>query len=79
MMVDIPLVRRGEDEYLLPDRETGEPRHTVFNVYAEMLVQVMRDFASLPDPRTLTLGEIAFLYESLRRELRDATAPKKTV
>ncbi len=50
--------------------------HTLFNVYGEMLLQVMRDYSSLPDPRTLTMAEIRFLYDGLRRELRRHTLPR---
>src|SRR5690606_326939 len=34
------LVRRGEDERIPRDRETGEARHTLINVYSEMLLQI---------------------------------------
>lgn len=37
--------------------------------YREMLLQCARDYAGLPDARTLTLGEIVFFYEGLRPEL----------
>lgn len=37
--------------------------------YREMLLQCARDYAGLPDPRTLTIGEIVFFYEGLRPEL----------
>jgi len=45
-------------------------------VYTEMLLQVCRDYAGLPDPRSLTLSEIRFFYNGLRRELREHTKPK---
>jgi hypothetical protein len=44
--------------------------HTVQVVYSEMLLQICRDYQALPDPRTLTLGEILFFYRPLRRELK---------
>lgn len=40
-----------------------------------MLVQVCRQYSSLPDPRTLTLTEIRFFYEGLRKSLQRDTAP----
>lgn len=45
-------------------------------VYTEMFLQISRDYASLPDPRSLTMTEIRFYYEGLRPELRRHTAPK---
>ena len=47
------------------------------NVYGEMLRQVCRDYAGLPDPRTLTNTEIRWFYEGLRGELRAHTKPRK--
>lgn len=44
--------------------------HTLVPVYSEMLLQICRDYPALPDPRTLTLGEIRYFYEPLRRELK---------
>lgn len=41
-----------------------------------MLLQISRDYPSLPDPRTLTLTEIRFFYEGLRAELKKHTRPK---
>jgi hypothetical protein len=38
-----------------------------------MLLQVSRDYAGLPDPRTLTFTETRFFYEALRPELRRYT------
>lgn len=43
--------------------------------YKEMLLQVARDYAGLPDARTLTVGEIVFFYEGLRPELKKHTRP----
>lgn len=34
-----------------------------------MLLQCARDYAGLPDARTLTIPEIVFFYEGLRAEL----------
>ena len=42
-------------------------------VYSEMLLQICRDYATLPDPRTLRLYEIRFYYAGLRAELRRFT------
>ena len=76
MRVATPLVRGGADAWLPNDRD-GAITHTLFNVYGEMLLQVMRDYSTLPDPRTLTMAEIRFLYHGLRRELRRHTVPRK--
>lgn len=73
--VRTPLVRHGMDARLR-DPKTGRSAHTLFPVYREMLLQVCRDYSSLPDPRTLTLGEIRFYYEGLRPELREYTKPR---
>lgn len=43
--------------------------------YSEMLLQVARDYPGLPDPRTLTITEILFFYNGLRRELKNHTRP----
>lgn len=50
--------------------------HTVHAVYGEMLLQICRDYPGLPDPRTLSMSEIRFFYDGLRKELREATKPK---
>lgn len=61
---------------MLPiDREHGFI-HTAEVVYTEMLLQICRHYAGLPDPRSLTTDEILFFYEGLRPELKRATAPK---
>ena len=44
-------------------------------VYKEMFLQVCRLYASLPDPRGLTMREIAFFYEGCRAELHSITKP----
>lgn len=44
--------------------------------YRAMLLQIARDYAGLPDPRTLTVAEILFFYEGLRPELRKYTRRK---
>lgn len=75
-MIATPLVRHGADEKLPRDRETGEPRHTLVPVYSEMLLQICRDYAGLPDARTLTMTQIRFFYEGLRPELKKHTGPK---
>lgn len=45
-----------------------------------MLLQCARDYAGLPDARTLTIPEIVFFYEGLRPELIKHTrvAPEPT-
>ncbi len=37
-------------------------------------LQIQRDYASLPDPRTLTISEILFYYEGLKEELIKRTS-----
>lgn len=49
---------------------------TAKSTYREMLLQCARDYAGLPDARTLTLSEIVFFYEGLRPELRKHTRGK---
>jgi len=56
-------VRNGADARLPTAKAT----------YREMLLQCARDYAGLPDARTLTIGEIVFFYEGLRPELRKHT------
>lgn len=46
------------------------------NVYREMLLQICRDYHSLPDPRSLSLAEIRFFYEGLRPELIKISKPR---
>lgn len=41
--------------------------------YSEMLLQIARDYAGLPDARTLTVPEIVFFYEGVRPELTKYT------
>jgi len=41
-----------------------------------MLLQICRDYPGLPDPRTLTMGQVRFFYEGLRSELREHTKPR---
>lgn len=41
--------------------------------YREMLRQIARDYAGLPDARTLSIAEIVFFYEGLRPELKKYT------
>jgi hypothetical protein len=74
-------VRRGEDAFLpkleqTPLRE-ATAGHKLMPVYREMLLQICRDYAGLPDPRTLNMSEIRFFYEGVRGEIREATKPRK--
>lgn len=48
---------------------------SALSTYRVMLLQIARDYAGLPDPRTLTVGEIVFFYDGLRPELRKYTRP----
>lgn len=63
-------MRRGADARLPSAKAT----------YREMLLQCARDYAGLPDARTLTIPEIVFFYEGLRPELIKHTrvAPEPT-
>ncbi len=69
-LVNTLLVRHGAGERL------RDGAHIFVNVYREMLLQIARDYASLPDVRTLKAGEIRFFYEGLRAELEHHTKPK---
>ncbi len=69
-------MRLGEDERLPRDKETGRSQHRMHAVYGEMLLQVCREYPSLPDPRTLRNSEIRFFYEGLRAELKERTKPR---
>jgi len=51
--------------------------HTAPAVYREMLLQICRDYATLPDPRTLTVEEIVFFYEGSRPGLKRYTKPNE--
>jgi hypothetical protein len=44
-----------------------------------MLLQIVREYPALPDPRTMTIDEIRFFYNDLKPELRERTKrqPKK--
>lgn len=50
--------------------------HTFLPVYGEMFIQISRDYASLPDPLSLTRAGIRFYYDGLRGELKKHTMPK---
>jgi hypothetical protein len=79
LAVDL-LVRGGQDQQSPPvfdrESETFVDTHTLLNVYAEMLMQICRDYPGLPDPRTLEMHEIRFFYDGIRAELRELTKPK---
>jgi hypothetical protein len=74
-------VRGGKDAYLPKLEETplreGTAGHKAAAVYREMLLQICRDYAGLPDPRTLSMSEIRFFYEGVRHEIREATKPRQ--
>ena len=65
----LPRVRDDEGEYV----ET----HTFWAVHREMFLQICLDYASLPDPRTLTASEIRFFYDGIRHSLKERTKPAK--
>jgi len=63
------VVRGGVSARLENDKETKRSTHKLVPVYRELLAQICREVPSLPDPRTLSLAEIRFFYESMRAEL----------
>jgi hypothetical protein len=69
-LVQTELVRYGDD-YKHP-----KGAHKLLGVYNEMFMQITRDYASLPDPRTLKAHEIRFFYNGLREELKQHTKPR---
>ena len=69
--VKIQLVRFGGDAKL----QKGQ--HNFINVYTEMLLQICRDYSTLPDIRTITISEIRFFYNGIRSELKSHTKPGK--
>jgi len=71
------LVRNGVDVRLPYDARFGGVCNTATAVYGEMLLQICRDYASLPDPRSLPVSAIVFFYDGLRPELRHATRPAR--
>ena len=70
------MVRFGSDQRRAKDKETGRSTHTLLPVYCEMLAQICRDYATLPNPYALTMREIRFWFEWLRPELHVRTKPK---
>lgn len=56
-------MRNGAD-YRLPKNQ-----NIFYNVYSIMLLQIVRDFAGLPDYRTLKAHEIRYFYNGLKPEL----------
>jgi hypothetical protein len=63
-LVLTPLVRNGEDW------KAPKGAHVFEFVYKEMFSQVLLDYRSLGDIRTLKEYEIKFLYERLRPTLK---------
>lgn len=74
-------MRGGQDDFLPKLEETpmrdATAGHKLTAVYREMLLQICRDYAGLPDPRTLSMTEIRFFYEGVRLELRASTKPRQ--
>ena len=56
-------MRHGAEEKLPGGNNVGAV------VYKEMLLQISRDYAGLPDARQLKISEIRFFYDGLRAEL----------
>lgn len=63
------LVRAGAD-VVVSEAKGG---HRWWGVHLEMLLTCCRWYHTLPDPRSLTAGEIRVYYDGLRPELRRAT------
>lgn len=55
------------------DAKREKNTHQLMPVYREMLLQICRDYPGLGDFRALTLSEIRFFYEGMRRELHERT------
>ncbi len=64
----------GVDGRLIPtlDRETGKlvGGHKLVSVYTSMLIQILLEYKTLPDPERLTMRKIRFYYNGLRSGLR---------
>ena len=58
-------MRKGED-WRAPDGA-----HTFPYVYKEMFLQILMDYRSLGDIRTLKEFEIRMLYDGVRQQLKD--------
>lgn len=71
-------MRSGADALLPRDAKTKRNRHTVVNVYSEMLYQIARDYPAIGDVERMPLSRIVFWYQGLRAELHKATKPTKT-
>ena len=65
------LVRSGKDVVL------SGGRHTFYNVFREMFLQVLLEYNGLGDFRDLTFDEVEMFYEAIRPSLREATKPQK--
>ena len=66
------IVRNGVERRLTDD----EGGHTVLNVYGEMLQHCMYHYKMLPDPRSLNIDEICWLYDFIRKVLIEETKPR---
>lgn len=58
------------------DEKLPNGGHSAQTVYTEMYIQVLRDYPSLPDVRTIVAHEIRFFYNGLRNELKEHTKAK---
>ena len=67
------IVISGADARLPKDADTGRSSHTYHAVYRVMLLQIAREYPSLPDLRTLTEDDIRFFYDGLRHDLKKYT------
>ena len=62
-----PIVRGGKDDFFINGAHTFAP------VYVEMMLQIYRDYNSLPLPEKIKAHEIRFFYNGLRAELKRHT------
>lgn len=65
------VVRGGESRRLIA-REGG---NYFARVHGEMLLQICRDYSTLPPLSEITASQIRFFYDGLRAELEKHTAP----
>ena len=57
-------------EDLVRDGEVVSVSGHANGIHGEMFLQICKDYASLPDPRSLSIGEIRFFYAGLVPDLK---------
>lgn len=70
------IVRGGTLTKLARDGHTGIRMHTLPRVYGIMMLTIAMEYAGCPDVRTMTLSEIRYFYNGIRRQLMAQTAPR---